>query len=77
MSSRPSKRIEPETRASSGVKAISASAVIVLPEPDSPTIPRLSPSAIENDVRSTTRCNPRRVATSTASSETSSSIRVR
>src|ERR1700690_816719 len=58
MSSRPSKRTEPETRAPSGVRAISASAVIVLPEPDSPTPPRLSPSPSENDVRSTTRCDP-------------------
>src|SRR5271155_3947673 len=73
-SSRSSKRIEPETRAPSGVRAIRASAVIVLPEPDSPTTPRLSPSASENDVRSTTRCEPRGVGRSTASSATSRSI---
>ena len=39
-----------------------------------PPRPGFSPSASENDVRSTTRCDPRRVATSTASSATSSSI---
>src|SRR6202167_5612714 len=73
-SSRSSNRIDPETCAPSGVRAISASAVIVLLEPDSPTTPRLSPSPSENDVRSTTRCNPLGVPTSTASSETSSSM---
>src|SRR6202034_3478550 len=73
-SSLPSKRIEPEACAPSGVSPISASAVIVLPEPDSPTTPRLSPSASENDVRSTTRCDPPGAGRSTASSATSSSI---
>ena len=34
----------PETTAPSGNSPISASAVIVLPEPDSPTTPRLSPA---------------------------------
>ena len=39
-SSRPSNRIEPPIRAPSGASPISASAVIVFPEPDSPTTPR-------------------------------------
>ena len=38
-SSRPSKRIAPEVSAPSGSRPIIASAVSVLPEPDSPTMP--------------------------------------
>ena len=41
--------------APSGSRPISASAVIVLPEPDSPTTPRLSPRSSENETSRTTR----------------------
>src|SRR5271163_536847 len=70
----PSKRSSPETTAPSGSSPIKASAVIVLPEPDSPTIPRLSPADAENDISRTTRRGPRGVGRSTARSTTSSSI---
>src|SRR5262245_44309009 len=52
---------------------ITASIETVLPEPDSPTIPRTSPRAIENERPSTARTRPSSVRNETPSSRTSSS----
>ena len=54
--SSPSKRISPETiRAAGGSKRSSESASVVFPEPDSPTIPSVSPSASVRETSSTAR----------------------
>src|SRR6202040_3468455 len=44
--------ISPESR---GIRCINSRAVVDLPQPDSPTIPTVSPLAIENDTSSTAR----------------------
>src|SRR5580698_146223 len=41
--------------ASRGIRCINSRAVVDLPQPDSPTIPTVSPLAIENDTSSTAR----------------------
>ena len=51
-SSRPSKRITPDVGSSSFKMSL---AVVVLPQPDSPTRPRLRPRSTENDTPSTAR----------------------
>src|SRR5919197_1177914 len=49
--SRPSKRAEPErTRPARGSRPRRASAVTLLPQPDSPTIPSVSPGPISNEI---------------------------
>src|SRR5262245_13893660 len=52
---------------------MTASIDTVFPEPDSPTIPRTSPSAIENERPSTARTSPSSVRNETLRSRTSSS----
>src|SRR3954451_6834623 len=52
---------------------ITVSIATVLPEPDSPTMPSTSPSAIENDTPSTARTSPLSVLKDTLRSRTSSS----
>src|SRR5690606_25515542 len=47
-------------------------AVTLLPEPDSPTIARVSPASTENDTPLTARAMPSRVRNSTRRSSTSS-----
>src|SRR3954447_26320656 len=51
---------------------ITVNIATVLPEPDSPTMPRTSPSAIENDTPSTARTRPLSVLKETLRSRTSS-----
>src|SRR6201991_4762597 len=41
--------------ASRGIRCINSRAVVDLPQPDSPTMPTVSPLAIENDTSSTAR----------------------
>ncbi len=57
--SSPSKRIEPLLLAASTSRSTD-SAVIDLPDPDSPTSANFSPAAIENDTSSTTVDAPKR-----------------
>ena len=45
-SSRPSKRMLPDTRPGAGTRPISASAVMLLPHPLSPTTPRVRPDGM-------------------------------
>ncbi len=47
--SAPSSRIRPETEAVGGSSPISARTVVVLPQPDSPTMPSLVPGSIEKE----------------------------
>ena len=47
------------TRPFGGISRIMASAVMLLPLPDSPTIPRTSPGESANDTPSTTRTSPK------------------
>ncbi len=60
VSSSPSKRIEPEAMrpVSVGIRRRMESAVTDLPQPDSPTMPRVSPRASSNDTPSTARTTP-------------------
>jgi len=53
-----------------GTKPIIANAVIDLPQPDSPTMLKVSPRFTVNDTRSNTRARPARVAKSTIKSLT-------
>src|SRR5262249_20570570 len=57
----------------SRIRRITASIETVFPEPDSPTIPSTSPSAIENESPSTARTSPSSVRNETLRSRTSSS----
>ena len=57
---------------SSGIKPITASDVTVLPEPVSPTRPRVCPASTENEASCTTRSQPPRERNSTVSPSTSS-----
>ena len=50
------------------MRRINASAVVVLPDPDSPTNPNRCPSYRSNDTRSTARRSPRSVVYSTVKS---------
>jgi len=63
VSSVPSKRIEPWAMrpVSGGIRRRMESAVTDLPQPDSPTMPRVSPRATSNDTPSTARTTPSRV----------------
>ena len=72
---RPSRRVRAPRSGSSrrrsapsGARPISASAVIVLPEPDSPTTPRLSPSSRRKVAPLTIRTSRRRTGRSTTRS---------
>src|SRR5512132_80724 len=57
--SRPSKRAVPErTRPARGSSPSSASAVTLLPQPDSPTIPSVSPGEISNEIPLTAWTSP-------------------
>jgi hypothetical protein len=71
-SSVPSKRTEPLARAASGSRPISASAVIDLPQPDSPISPAVSPRSSENDTPRSASAGPRGVGRVTRRSLTSS-----
>src|SRR5271154_5468112 len=55
----------PVRRAPGGSSPIRASASIVLPEPDSPTMPSVSPSPSANETSFTGRTKPERVGSST------------
>ena len=65
--SRTSIHASPLRLAPGGSSPISASDSIVLPEPDSPTIPSVSPSASVNDTSFTGRIHPASVGISTVS----------
>ncbi len=64
----------PETRAPGGNSPISASASMVLPLPDSPTIPSDSAGASCNETSFTGRIHPAAVGKSTIRSRTSSKL---
>ena len=72
-SSRPSSRTEPDTLAPCGCRPKTDSAVIVLPQPDSPTMAKTSPCRIRNDRPSTARTGPSSVSNRTLRSAISSS----
>src|SRR4029453_3882144 len=75
--SRPSKRAVPErTRPARGSSPSSASAVTLLPQPDSPTIPSVSPGEISNEIPLTAWTSPLPVQnwTRRASTERSGSL---
>ncbi|MDP9882705.1 hypothetical protein J2W21_000184 [Sinomonas atrocyanea] len=57
-SSRPSKRIEPESTAVGAWRPMTASEVIDLPQPDSPTSAIVSPSRTVNETPSTSGTSP-------------------
>ena len=61
----------PECRAPCGSNPINASDNIVLPDPDSPTIPSVSPSPSVNETSFTGRTHPLGVGSSTVSPLTS------
>ena len=61
VSSCPARRMEPETFAPSGSRPISASAVMDLPQPDSPINPTVSPRAIANEIPRSASAGPRLV----------------
>ena len=50
--------LPPTIRAFAGSSRISDSAVVVLPQPDSPAIPSASPDSSRNDTPSTARTVP-------------------
>ncbi len=62
---RPRSQASPLRRAPGGSRPISASASIVFPEPDSPTMPSVSPSPSVNETSFTGRTQPARVGSST------------
>src|ERR1700684_1552049 len=68
----PVKTASPLTRAPTGNSPISASAVMVLPLPDSPTTPSDSPAAMRSDTSFTGRTQPDGVGNSTFNPRTSS-----
>ena len=74
--SRPSTLIEPLTMRPGGfgTRRSSDSAVIVLPQPLSPTIAKVSARRIENDTSSTALTTPRRVNRYVWSPSTSSTV---
>ena len=73
VSSSPSKRIEPEAMrpVSLGIRRRMDSAVTDLPQPDSPTMPSVSPRASSNDTPSTARTTPSSVSNWVCRSRTS------
>src|SRR5579863_432815 len=74
--SRESSHASPLRRAPGGSRPISASASIVLPDPDSPTMPSASPSPSVNDTSFTGRTHPSRVGSSTVSPRRSSIVAI-
>src|SRR5580692_12787019 len=74
-SSRPSSLIDPLTFADSGTRPIAARASMVLPDPDSPTTPRVSPAAMEKLTPRTASIWPASVGMLIRRSVTSSSGR--
>ncbi len=73
-SSSPAKRTEPSMRElRPRVRPMTVSEVTDLPEPDSPTMARISPSSIVSETSSTALTRPSSVANVTRRSETSSS----
>ena len=72
-SSRPSSRIDPLTFADPGTRPRAARASMVLPEPDSPTTPRVSLAAIEKLTPRTASIRPASVGMLIRRSSTSSS----
>jgi hypothetical protein len=72
-SSSPASRMLPVTCPPRGTSPITASEVMDLPEPDSPTMPRVLSGSTRNDRSSTTRTGPREVGKAMVSPSTSSS----
>ncbi len=73
-SSRPSSLTEPEAmRPGGSIRPRIEKPVTLLPEPDSPTSPTISPASSENDTSLTARRGPRRVANSVERPSTASS----
>ena len=69
----PSKASRPAlTSPGNGTSPISASMARLLPEPDSPTMPRISPCSSVSDTRSTARSGPAAEGNSTVRSSMSS-----
>ena len=72
VSSRPSSLTRPLMRALGGSRRSTARASMVLPDPDSPTMPRVRPAASVRLTWSTARSGPRAVASSTPTPSISS-----
>ena len=72
----PPQRIAPPTISpgGSGTNLIIDRAVILFPQPDSPTIPNVSPGASTNEISSKTRMTPSRVFSSTTRFSTSRTL---
>ena len=67
--------MDPLTSARRGVSPMIERAVMLLPEPDSPTTPRTCPGAIENDTPRTASTTPSSVGIWTERSATASTAR--
>ncbi len=58
MTSSPWNSIRPRTSAAAGSRPMTASASVVLPQPDSPTRPKISPSLTSSDTSCTAETGP-------------------